>query len=130
MKKLVSENSLSVSENHKPESLLAHWLTEITNFHGHYHQLVASIGQKIIEQDSSGVSVAYIGQCPVSQLVKLLSTMSKELEKLNSDIDHTAELGSSNTTKNYNKLMTHTRVLNGLNQRAQSGLYLTTLSSS
>lgn len=114
----------------EPESILTDWLTAIARFHDYYYQLITCSNQSVVDFDSDVVKAAYIGQCPVSQLAKLTTIMSRELEMLNQDIDQIEELRTSDTRKKYNLLVTHTRLLNRLNQRAQSGLYLVNLPSS
>jgi hypothetical protein len=130
MKELALETNSASLGACKPESILADWLRTITNFQSNYYQLVTCIRQKRIEQELRVRNTAYIGQCPKSHLVNLLSTMREELSKLDQDIDQLSQVNQSSTATNYRKLLIHTRVLKQLNQQAQNALYLATLSSS
>ncbi len=120
----------SSSAKYTPECILGNWLSAVTDFHSYYHQLAICINQTTIEQDWNTKKTVYIGQCPTSLLVELFSMMGEELKNLDQDMDQLAKLKPLSIYKNYKKLMTHTRVLNQLNQQAQNRLHLFTLSSS
>jgi hypothetical protein len=130
MKKLSLKNNSSLSEAYTPGYILTNWLIAMTDFHSYYHQLAICTSETMIGQDWNTKKPVYIGQCSVSLLVELISTMREELKNLAQDIDQLDELRPSSIVKNYKKLTAHTRVLNQLNQLAQNRLYLVTLPSS
>ncbi|WP_020603063.1 hypothetical protein [Spirosoma spitsbergense] len=120
------------SETDKPERILADWAAAIADFHTYHQQVVTCISQIGIEHDlgRENIKSVFIGQCPVSLLVKLVATMQEELEKLLQDMDQLVNPGPSGMSQNYEKLAAHTHVLHQLNQEAQKGLHLVNLSNS
>lgn len=113
-----------------PEYILTTWLIAVTSFRDIYYQLVACVHEETIGRESKAGGRAYIGQCSVSELARLIRTMEEELKNLERDIDQLAEPTLGNTSKNYKMLASHTRILTQLNQKALNGLYLITQSSS
>ncbi|GAB4018641.1 hypothetical protein [Spirosoma koreense] len=72
----------------------------------------------------------YIGQCPVDQLITLLTRMQEELEKLLLDIEKEEPIDSLDSDESCQKLLIHTQILEDLNQQAKAMLHLTALPAS
>lgn len=106
------KTNLALLDVTKPKSILLGWLKAVTNFHTYYHQLVTCINQQMNDPEWPIKNRMCIGQCPTNLLLELISLMGKELEKLNQDIEHPAQLNQPPVAENYNKLLNHTRVLN------------------
>jgi PAS domain S-box-containing protein len=122
MKTLPADTNLASLEASSPSFILTEWRTAITNFHRNYYELVTYIRQRGIEHESTGGNIAYSGQFPVSQLMKLAGSMQTELTNLAQDMDQIDPLKPP-TTK-YDQLVRHTLRLNQLNDQAQPMLEL------
>jgi hypothetical protein len=127
--RLLNESSASVDERSQ-QCIIEDWLNAVTNFEHYYHQVFTCISHPVSKQEVRKANTTYIGQCPVSQLVRLRKTMQEQLIKLTLDLDQAAKLRQPTSSKEYIKLRNHTRVLNHLNQQAQSRLYLVSQSRS
>ena len=130
MKSSTLKKQPSSSDKCKADYILAHWLEVITTLNGYYYQLVTCTNQWVIEQGLRPGNTTYIGQCPMSQLVKLIGTMQRELTTLTQDMDQVARLKPSTTKQICSELVSHTLRLKRLNDQAQTRLYLIEQSAS
>lgn len=106
---------------------LTEWAEATTRLHENYNRLVACVSPIKPEQTiGSAPSRSYIGQCPVDALVTLLVMMQKQMEMLVADMEPLICSNQPVPTENYKKLAVHTRIINKLNQQAQTKLLLTT----
>ncbi|MVM41750.1 hypothetical protein GO730_35545 [Spirosoma sp. HMF3257] len=70
------------------ERVLSDWTEAITNLYKNYSKLSAYIHKTSDQNGHSEKRAIYIGQCPTSHLVKLVSSMQVALEDLLNDISH------------------------------------------
>lgn len=121
----------SVNKNgYLPEYILIGWLEATTNFHLCYNQLITNVSQRVADQDLRKGSRIDTSQCPIGQLLTMVTRMQRELKKLAQDMDQEDRLTKLSARKNYEKLATHTLRLNQLNYQAQLRLDLSRLSTS
>ena len=111
-------------------TIFANWFEAASTFYNHYNQLRPYAAQISDEPGPKGVRSINRGQCPVSQLRKLLGRMHQELEMLVQDMDQADAPDSGSTWQQCRKLINHTRVLTQLNQRAQTMSLLINLPAS
>jgi hypothetical protein len=124
-------NNNSTSKNgYSPEHVLTVWLEAATNFHQCYNQLIATVSQRVAEHDSRKGDKIDTGQCPIGQLLTMITRMQWELKKLARDMDQGDGLMKLSARENYEKLATHTLRLNQLIYQAQLRLDLSSLSTS
>ena len=114
-----------------PEYVLADWQQAISTFYRAYQQLLTYVDQtpSVGEQALILGNSAHLGQCPVDQLVQLITAMQAALVNLLQEMNQDAEPSQLPTMK-YSKLATHTRILTDLSQQAQYRFYLVTQPSS
>ncbi|MVM32428.1 hypothetical protein GO755_20445 [Spirosoma sp. HMF4905] len=129
MKTAPLKRQLPILDTRTSEYIIAHWLEAITNFYGYYHQLTACISQGIIEKELRS-NLAYMGQCPVSELIKLTRCMQTELAKLTQAMDQVDLLKTPTAKMICANLAGHTLRLNQLSGQAQTRLYLIKRSAS
>lgn len=112
----------------KSFDILTEWAEATASLHENYNRLLTCISPNKPEQTTSAApSRSYIGQCPVDALVALLAMMQKQMEMLVADMEQVICPSQPVPTENYKKLAAHTRIINKLNQQAQTKLLLTTL---
>ncbi|QMW03852.1 hypothetical protein [Spirosoma foliorum] len=125
------EDDASSFDGLSPKRILTEWTEAITNLYKNYQELSAYIDQAIgqeahFKEDTN----TYIGQCPLSQLVTLVTTIQVELEKLLQDVSKKDSSTKLNPRNYYQKLIEHTLLVDQLNQQARSRLHLLSLSAS
>lgn len=107
---------------------LTEWAEATALLHENYSKLLACISQyKPKKKTSAASSRSYIGQCPVDQIITLLKIVQEQMESLVVDMEQMSYPDQPVGTENYKKLAMHTRIINKLNQQAQTKLWLTTL---
>ncbi|MVM35343.1 hypothetical protein GO755_35300 [Spirosoma sp. HMF4905] len=107
------------------------WTEAVTDLYKNYRELSTYIYQSSNQNSQcNDDNNTYIGQCPVSQLIALVTTMQVELEKLLRDVSKEDNSRRSASLRHYKKLIDHTLRLDHLNQQAQSRLHLLSLSTS
>ncbi|RYF65023.1 MAG: hypothetical protein EOO39_25590 [Cytophagaceae bacterium] len=107
---------------------LTEWAEATASLLENYNRLLACVSSTKSEQTTGATpSRSYIGQCPVDALVTLLVMMQKQMEMLVADMEQVICPSQPVPTENYKKLAVHTRIINKLNQQAQTKLLLTTL---
>ena len=107
---------------------LTEWAEATARLHENYNKLLACISPNKPEQTTgSAPSRSFIGQCPVDAIVTLLVMIQKQMEMLVVDMEPLVYSNQPVPTENYKKLAVHTRIINKLNQQAQTKLLLTTL---
>lgn len=112
----------------KSFDILTEWAEATARLHENYNKLLACVRPNKPEQTTSeALSRSYIGQCPVDALVTLLVMMQKQMERLVADMEPLICPSQPVPIENYKKLAMHTRIINKLNQQAQTKLLLTTL---
>ncbi|GAB4050817.1 hypothetical protein [Spirosoma litoris] len=125
------EDDASSFDGLSPKRILLEWTEAITNLYTNYQELSGyieqAIGQKSHPEEDT---ITYIGQCPLSQLVTLVTTMQTELEKLLQEVSKKDTSAKLSPQKHYKRLMEHTLLLDHLNQQARSRLHLLSLSTS
>ncbi|GAB3806382.1 hypothetical protein GCM10028819_41650 [Spirosoma humi] len=108
-------------------TILTEWAEATARLHENYNKLLACISPNKPEQTVSAAATrSFVGQCPVDVLITLLVTMQKQMERLVIDMESVSCPNKSLPTENYKKLAEHTRIINKLNQQAQTKLLLTT----
>ncbi|AKD56434.1 hypothetical protein [Spirosoma radiotolerans] len=108
---------------------LTEWAEATASLHENYTRLMACISQNKPEKKTRATSSGrlYIGQCPVDQIITLLKIMQEQMGRLVADMEQINYPAQPVRAENYKKLATHTRIINKLNQQAQTKLWLTTL---
>ncbi|MCK8490405.1 MULTISPECIES: hypothetical protein [Spirosoma] len=101
------------------DQVLVRWITAVSILRTNYNQLTESVDKQV--RLIKGVTTC-VGQCPINQLTDLLAAMETELENLLLDVDQFDPLYASK--KNIKKIVAHTLILEALNERAQTVLYL------
>ncbi|ADB40041.1 hypothetical protein [Spirosoma linguale] len=109
------------------ESILSEWIAAMVDFRTHYKMLAICAERKSKEQIQTLSGHLYIGQCPISELKSLMSTMKAELEKLLQHVDQVSEIGQNSSTMDYTTIIGHTSVLKQLNSEAKRVLCLAAL---
>ena len=107
-------------------SELSDWIEAISTFQTYYTHLSSYCNEKSLSVGSQGVS----GQCPMDQLITLVSIMETELAKLMLDFDPIFSGKQVYTREDCRRLAAHTQILNQLNERAQTMMVLTTFTTS
>lgn len=117
-----SKKQLPVLDIRKYKHMITQWFEATATFYEYYHQLTICIRQRGVEHELRGDNIAYIGQCSVSQLMHLASSMQTELANLTQAVDQVDPLKP--TTEMYDQLVNHTSRLNQLNDQAKTLLEL------
>ena len=100
-----------------PSRVLTRWCEAITGLFMYFNALHARL-------TTHSTTDAYIGQCPVYQLVQLAKTMHEELAKLEQDLDQPPRDTPATSQPAFNRLAAHTAIINQLNQQARISLKL------
>lgn len=107
---------------------LTEWAEATALLHENYSSLLACISQNKATKKTGAVSSRlYIGQCPVDQIITLLKIVQEQMESLVVDMEQLNGPDQPVSTENYKKLAMHTRIINKLNQQAQTKLWLAAL---
>ncbi|QDK81334.1 hypothetical protein EXU85_23075 [Spirosoma sp. KCTC 42546] len=126
----LSGDDLSSSDDFNPEQVVTEWTEAVANLYTNYRELSAYIHQATDPDQLTEAGAMYLGQCPVNQLVDLVSAMQATLEELFLDVSQGDKAQKQTTKEQYRKLAHHTLRINQLNNQAQSRLHLLSLSSS
>lgn len=103
------------------------WFETIAELHENHNRLTACLNQLQASVNLSLHTNAYIGQCPIGQIVMLIRTIEAELEILLLDMDDPNPAYQSDSFIAYKKPVAHILVLQRLNTQARKVLFLTTL---
>ncbi|GAB3496439.1 hypothetical protein GCM10027341_15230 [Spirosoma knui] len=104
------------------EEALANWVDAVRVLTQTYNNLTRYIND--VEQYHFNQHKAYLGQCPLAELIQLALTIQAELEKLVEDIDLLPTPNSRSGLALGKKLCEHTRHLHRLAHKAQLRLDL------
>lgn len=98
-------NELRLESDLQPQRIMTNWVESVDRFHMALDQLTMNATKLL----AANYSINYLGQCPVSQLFRLLTEMNRELVHL---------VGRTGHLPNLTNLSAHTVLLNALTTRA------------
>ncbi len=118
---LLSDGQLSPLNQAKDNWIVQRWIATIDTFYDYYIQLCI-YANTYYAQESMGLQpTAYVGQCSIDQLERLLVTMQQLLDELLHDVP---KLNQAKAQWTAEKLLEHTQLLTQLNQQAQAVCHL------
>ncbi len=118
---LLSDGQLSPLNQAKDNWVVQKWIVTIDTFYDYYIQLSIYANTYYAQESMCLQPTAYIGQCSINQLERLLATMQQLLDELLHDLPDSAQAKAQWTTE---KLLEHTQLLTQLNQQAQAVCHL------
>ena len=124
---LLSDGPLSPLGQDQAKRMIEEWMQAVDTFCRHYIQLCVYADTYYAQQATMLHATAHIGQCPIEQLDNMKETMQMQLDQLLLDLDQTKQATGQWTSE---KLLTHTRLLNQLNQQALAVCQLASQSAS
>ncbi|GAB4024909.1 hypothetical protein [Spirosoma koreense] len=117
----ISNESATHYRNLQPEAVFADWLHAVSELQLNYHRLTSYASVYDQHRLQPQTAPSWAGQCPIRQVTALLNRICRELETLLQQMD---QFDSKVTPENYRRLAGHTRLINRLNQQAQTLLKL------